>query len=145
MNTNRYELTYIVPTKYAEDELGGVIAQVRELVAKHGGKVTFEDNLGKKRLAYPIKQATIGYYLMAHFDLDPANLKALNRDLRLSSDVLRHLVAKRSEVVHKVAPAPVTTAATQATQEVRKQEEQSQAKLADLDRKLDELLTKDII
>lgn len=139
---NRYELIYLVPTKYAEDELGTVIGQIRDLVTKYGGKVTFEDNLGKKRLAYPIKQANQCYYLLSHIDLEPANMNALERDLRLVNDVVRHLMTQRVEVSHKVAPAPTPTA--QPTPQAKK-EEISQAKLEDLDRKLDELLAKDII
>ncbi|MDO8560518.1 MAG: 30S ribosomal protein S6 [bacterium] len=139
----RYELMYLVPTKYAEDELGGVIGQVRDLVIKHGGKVTFEDSLGKKRLAYPIKGATTCYYLLSHFDAEAGTVRALDQDLRLHNDVVRHLLVKRSEVTRKAAPAPA--APTAAATEESKQEDRQQAKLADLDRKLDELLTKDII
>ena len=47
---NRYELMCLVPTKFAEDELSGVMGQVRDLITKQCGKITFEDNLGKKRL-----------------------------------------------------------------------------------------------
>jgi len=139
---NRYELVYLVPTKYAEDELGTVIGQIRDLVTKHGGKITFEDNLGKKRLAYPIKHINQCYYLLSHIDLEPANTAAFERDLRLVNDVVRHLVTQRIEVSRKAAPAPAPT--VQPTPQAKK-EEISQAKLEDLDRKLDELLAKDII
>ena len=134
---------YLVPTKYAEDELGSVIGQVRDLVVKHGGKITFEDSLGKKRLAYPIKHVNQCYYLLSHFDAEPSAVRALDGELRLATDVVRHLMVKRSEVSRKAAPAPA--APTAAATEQTKREEISQAKLADLDRTLDELLTKDII
>lgn len=139
---NRYELMCLVPTKYAEDELGGVMGQVRDLITKHGGKITFEDNLGKKRLAYPIKKVHQCYYLISHFDGEPDRLRQLESELKLSNDIVRHLLVKRSEVTHKPALPPVAMApATEAT----KRDEQTQAKLEDIDRKLDELLTKDII
>ena len=139
---NRYELMYLVPTKYAEEELVGVISQVRDLIVKHGGKTTFEDNLCKKRLAYPIKQAHQCYYLLTHFDAEPGEIRGLNRELGLLTDVVRHLVVRRSEMTRKTAPMEPTVAPT--TQQTQK-DELSQQKLADLDRKLDELLTKDII
>jgi len=139
---NRYELMYLVPTKYAEDELGGVISKIRDLVTKHGGKITFEDSLGKKRLAYPIKHVTQCYYVISHFDAEPENVRPLEHELKLSNDIVRHLLIKRPEIVRKAAVAPAPT--TQPNEQT-KRDELAQAKLADLDRKLDELLTKDII
>ena len=138
----RYELMCLVPTtKYAEDELGGVVGRLRDLIAKHGGNITFEDNLGKKRLAYPIRQVHQCYYLLAHFDAEPERIESLKNELKLSSDVVRHLLIKRPGVVRKAAAPPAAAAPTAQIQ----RDEQAQQKLADLDRKLDELLTKDII
>lgn len=139
---NRYELMCLVPTKFAEDEVGGVMSQIRDLITKHGGKITFEDSLGKKRLAYPIKQVHQCYYLLTHFDGEPDRIRQLEGELKLSSDIVRHLLMKRPEVTRKVAPAP---AAPPVSDEQTKRDELAQTKLADLDRKLDELLTKDII
>lgn len=139
----RYELMYLVPTKYAEDELGAVIGTVRNLVVKHGGRITFEDSLGKKRLHYPIKHVNQCYYLISHFDAEPSAVRALDAELRLHNDVVRHLMVKRSEVTRKAAPTPA--APTAAATEETKREAVAQAKLEDLDRKLDELLTKDTI
>ncbi len=137
----RYELMYLVPATCAEDELGKVSAPVRDVVAKHGGRITFEDNLGKKRLAYPIKKVQQCYYLMAHFEAEPGQIKALDHDLKLADVVVRHLVIKRSEVTRPAALPPAAPAPTAA----QAQEDLARAKLEDLDRKLDELLTKDII
>jgi ribosomal protein S6 len=54
--TNHYELLYLVPASYTEEELLPIKDNVAELIKKFGGRITLEDSLGKKKLAvYPIK------------------------------------------------------------------------------------------
>ncbi|PIY78629.1 MAG: 30S ribosomal protein S6, partial [Parcubacteria group bacterium CG_4_10_14_0_8_um_filter_35_7] len=48
-----YELLYIIPAKYSEKELQPVINQVIPLIKKAGGEILRDDNLGRKKLAYP--------------------------------------------------------------------------------------------
>ena len=51
----KYELLYIVPAKYTEDELKKLTGKVGEIVAKTGGAVTETIVLGKRKLADPIQ------------------------------------------------------------------------------------------
>jgi ribosomal protein S6 len=72
--TNHYELLYLVPANYTEEELVPIKEKVKELIKKFKGEVTFEDTIGKKKLAYPVAKNTQGYYLLFscfHFFLSP--------------------------------------------------------------------------
>lgn len=92
---NEYELLYIVPTQYTDDEVKGVQKNVQGFIEKYGGKVVSEKNLGKIRLAYPIKKVSHGTYVLSYFDCDPLTVKDLDRELTLHDEVLRHTIITR--------------------------------------------------
>ena len=156
---NQYELLYIVPTRYTDDELNPIKQKVRQIIESENGKIFLEDNLGKKKLAYPIKKIFQGYYLLCHFDLEGSALKKINRDLQLSDEIIRYIVVKfepKTAVklekikegmksiydIHEdrefAAPKPVY-------EEPKKEKEKEQEKvnLEDLDKKLDEIIKND--
>ena len=52
------------------------------------------ERLGKKRLAYEIKDVREGNYVVMQFKSEPAASKELERQLKLHEDVLRALVVR---------------------------------------------------
>jgi small subunit ribosomal protein S6 len=52
------------------------------------------DDWGKRRLAYEINDLNEGYYFLANFSADPQLPKELERILRISDNVIRHIVIK---------------------------------------------------
>jgi small subunit ribosomal protein S6 len=87
-----YELLYIVSNKYTEEEIKPICANVNALVEKYNGTVTYSEDWGKKKLAYPIKHFSHGYYFLFEFDMESRNVNGLNNELRLSSELLRHVI-----------------------------------------------------
>lgn len=89
-----YELLFIIANKYTEDEAKEIITKVGTMIKENEGEISFEEYWGKKRLAYAIKHNHYGYYSLYEFDLEGANLAKLEKELRLSSEVLRHQIVK---------------------------------------------------
>lgn len=87
-----YELLYIVPVKFAGPELDNIQNKVKDIIAKEGAQIDYEENLGKKRLAYQIKHNFQGFYIINEFNAEPEKLKAINNRLTLLSEILRHLI-----------------------------------------------------
>lgn len=87
-----YELLYIVPNKYTEEEVKGISESVNAVISKHGGEVSKTVNFGKRRLAYPVEHNHYGYYILNHFTIEANQQKELNEELRLKEDLLRHLI-----------------------------------------------------
>ena len=83
------------------------------VIAETGGEVSDHEIWGLRRLAYPINRFQEGHYVLAHFSLDAAHLRELERTLAASEDMLRHLITK---VDKRSKPAPEAQAA-QAPQE----------------------------
>lgn len=89
-----YELLYLIPAPLTEKDLPNVSKKVKEIIEKLGGKINKEENLGNKKLAYPIKQIYRGFYLLLNFEIGPEKLKELDQKLKLISEILRHLITK---------------------------------------------------
>ena len=91
----QYELFYIVPTVYTDVEIAAIQAEVVALLEAAGSKILRHENLGKIRLAYPIKSQHHGSYVLVHFDAEPSALSELNRKLGLIDSILRHTLLER--------------------------------------------------
>lgn len=89
-----YELLYIVPTPFTEKDLPNIEKKVKNIIEESGGKVVKEKNLGNKKLAYPIKQIYRGFYLLSYFDIESDKIDELNKKLKLTPEVLRHLITR---------------------------------------------------
>ena len=91
----KYELLYIIPAKYTDAEVDGLIKKISGLVSGAGATVSATHHLGARKLAYPIKHVRNGHYVLTVFDAEAPVAVKLNEILRLSTDVLRHLIVKR--------------------------------------------------
>ncbi|HTX87319.1 MAG TPA: 30S ribosomal protein S6 [Candidatus Nanoarchaeia archaeon] len=94
LESAHYELLFIIPNKFTEDEAKAIDAKIKQQIAAAGGEVTYAEDWGKKKLAYPIGGYNHGYYKLAEFDLAGEKLAELDNFLRLSNDVLRHQIIR---------------------------------------------------
>lgn len=103
-SNSHYEILFIIPNKYTDEEARQVYDRVEKIITDNGGQVTFNEYWGKKRLAYEIKHNSFGYYGLFEFDLERENLAKLDSLLRLSNEVLRHqIVSKKTKSAVEIA------------------------------------------
>ena len=89
-----YELVVIISPEVADDSLDGIIDNISRLITQDGGTVDEVDRWGKRKLAYPIKHFLEGSYVLVRCKLKPASGKELEASLRISEEVLRHLLVR---------------------------------------------------
>lgn len=90
---NKYEVMFIV--KPAEEEAtNAVIEKVEALIARVGGTVEKVDRWGKRRLAYAVKKFTDGFYVLINFEAAPAEIKEIDRVMKINDEILKHMVVK---------------------------------------------------
>jgi small subunit ribosomal protein S6 len=89
-----YELMYIVPPTVTDEEFPAASERVDGIVTNLGGEIAEKQPWGKRRLAYPIDKHEDGYYVLARVRLEPARIGALEELLRISEDVLRHMLVE---------------------------------------------------
>jgi len=93
---NKYELLYIVGTHYTDAEVAEIQAKVAGMLEKVGAKILRNEMVGKIRLAYIIKKARHGSYILVHFDADPSVISPFNRQMELMEEILRHTLLLRA-------------------------------------------------
>lgn len=157
-----YELLYIIPVKYTEEEVEKINKTVKDLIIEKGGEIIREDSLGLLRLAYPIKQVYQGYYPVIVFSLEEKDIKSVDRELKLMNEVLRYQIVnkiigaekqlkeaifkekkekledQREERKQQKQPTPVKKAEP-------KKEPKKKVDIDELEKKLDKILDSDII
>ena len=89
-----YELVLIISPEVKEEEFEATIDKVSRFITGNGGIISDIEQWGKRKLAYPIRRFVEGSYVLARFKLKPAFGKELGASLRISEEVLRHLLIR---------------------------------------------------
>ena len=97
-DTVRYELMVIVSPEIGETAINNRLDAIRKSIKDFGGEIFFEDVWGLRNLAYTIRKQDQGYYAVMDVNFDPAQVKALERILRLEPEVLRHMFMRLPNV-----------------------------------------------
>ncbi len=92
-----YELMYIVKPELDDQAVQQEIDKVGQLIQTNGGQVKKVTPWGKRRLAYSVKDQREGHYVVEEFDLDQAKVQEVERVLRISDTVFRHLLVRQEE------------------------------------------------
>jgi small subunit ribosomal protein S6 len=93
-----YELMYLLSPELPEDEMTAATERVSSLITNRGGEITKADTWGRRRLAYPIRRHMDGYYTVLRFNFEPGQTVDLDRNLRLTEQVLRHIIVHAEDV-----------------------------------------------
>lgn len=91
-----YELTVLIHPDL-EVDLEAPLDKVRKLVADAGGKVLAEDNWGKKRLAYRIKDQDFAVYVLLNVELPAEAPLKISNTLNITDEVVRYLLVRVDE------------------------------------------------
>ncbi len=115
---SRYELVFILSPEIAEEQVGPVVDKVTQAITTRGGAVEATERWGRRRLAYPIKHFTEGNYVLTRFQVEAKAVAELESQLKVSEEVIRHLLVKMDprQVIPEVIPA--VTEASPAAQPV---------------------------
>lgn len=93
-----YELLYILHPDL-EGSSDKITEKVTGFITKSGGEVTSQEDWGKRKLAYPIAKNDFGVYILLYFTMESGNLPEVERDLKLSEEVMRFMVVTLPEVI----------------------------------------------
>jgi ribosomal protein S6 len=100
-----YEMTVIYDLAVAE--AGGQEASVEAItqaIESRSGKILKVDHWGRRRMAYPIRNAIDGDYIILRFELDPSGVSGLEAGLKIDERVYRQLVVRADELPVPLPP-----------------------------------------
>jgi len=89
-----YEGMFILKPDLDKAGLDKILAHIQELVTKHKGAVTETREMGKNRLAYPLKKYKEGVYYLINFSIAPDAVDSVKKNLQLNESILRMLVTE---------------------------------------------------
>ncbi|BDG61848.1 30S ribosomal protein S6 [Caldinitratiruptor microaerophilus] len=92
-----YELMMVVRPDLEEEATKAVVEKAKGIITTGGGVVEKEDLWGKRRLAYEIRNFRDGYYAVLNFRAGTEVPKELDRVLRITDEVIRHIIVRPEE------------------------------------------------
>ncbi len=90
-----YELGLILNPEVSEEETSAILGRLEQIVTTYGGQTVRVQQWGRRRLAYLIERHRDGYYIFIDMILTPETVSELERTLKVSETVLRHMFRRR--------------------------------------------------
>jgi small subunit ribosomal protein S6 len=106
-----YETIFILRPDLANDAISAVNSKVRGVIETGGGTLLKVENWGRRKLAYEVRKQLKGIYLFWKYLGSPGLVEEVERNLRLSDQVIRYYSVKVADNVD------VTTSSTEVTDE----------------------------
>jgi small subunit ribosomal protein S6 len=95
--SRKYELVYVVSPDATDEQVNEVHTQVESIVQRMNGQLEKTDNWGRRKLAYEIGRHKEGTYVLEVINGDGELMKEIDRRLKVTDLVIRHLVVRVDE------------------------------------------------
>src|SRR5262249_18079747 len=79
----------------SEEQTKAILDRMTQIVQVNGGQIVKVNAWGRRRLAYPIEHHRDGFYFFLDLSLTPQTVLELDRTLKVTEEVIRHLLVKR--------------------------------------------------
>ena len=92
-----YELLLLLNPSLDDDTRAGTLDKVQGVITADGGVVDSVDEWGKRKLAFEIGALSEGDYTLLDFHAAPGAIAELDRVLRITDGVVRHMLVHRED------------------------------------------------
>lgn len=92
-----YEVMYIAMPETTDDDIAKLNETITKLIEKEGGTVAEVEGWGRRRLAYPIKKKTEGYYVLLEIVGSGQEIAELERRFRVNDTIIRYMTVRVDE------------------------------------------------
>ena len=92
-----YELVVVLAPTLDDEAAQAQIETITKHIEQLAGQVVKSDIWGRRTLAYPIKKFHEGQYVLFNIQTPASAVAELERSLKLSEQVIRHLVVRANE------------------------------------------------
>ncbi len=91
---NRYETVFIVTPVLSDVQMKETVDKFRSFLTEQGAKIINDEHWGLKKLAYPIKHKSTGFYQLFEFEAEGSLIEKLEIQFRRDEKVIRFLTMK---------------------------------------------------
>ena len=92
-----YELLFFMNPTTSKDTREAVMQRIQSTIVDNGGEIDNIEDWGTRKLAFEVEKLTEGDYTLIDFHTDPTQIEELNRVLRITDTVIRHMVVARTD------------------------------------------------
>ena len=161
-----YELTAVFAGTISDTDVAAACDRVQKIITDAGAATVARAELGKHKLSYPINKNGYGVFVVFTFDCEDAASHVIQQKLRLLKDVIRFVieihVPARLKRTPQIADNPLIKASREKEREERMEREDrgshreekpeiqkteetaAPVDMAEIDKKLDQLLKGDL-
>lgn len=93
----QYETMFILRPEFDKEQSQEVATRFISIIPNNGGTVDKISEWGKRRLAYEVKKYREGIYILVNFTAEADVTKELERNFKISEDVIRYLIVRKDE------------------------------------------------
>lgn len=93
-----YENVFIARQDISATQVDSLADQYAALIKEHGGEITKKEYWGLRNLAFRIKKNRKGHYILFNIDAPADAVLEMERNMRLSEDVIRYLTVRVNEL-----------------------------------------------
>ncbi|RRS30249.1 MAG: 30S ribosomal protein S6 [Epsilonproteobacteria bacterium (ex Lamellibrachia satsuma)] len=94
---NCYETLFVVKPTLTEEEIAAQIAKVKDVLAKVEAELVATDDMGMRKLAYPVEKNNRGYYTVLYYKANGEAIAEIERNLKINEEVIKFLTVKYSK------------------------------------------------
>jgi len=93
-NMTCYETLFVVKPTLTDEETAAQIAKIKDVLAKEGAELVATNDMGMRKLAYPVEKHARGYYTVLFYKGEGTVINELERNLKINEDVIKFLTVK---------------------------------------------------
>ena len=136
-----YEIAVIIKSELNDEQRSSLKDVIQDWVVSSGGEVVLLDEIGKRKLAYPIEKQREGYYVFWYVKMSTAGPAEVERQLSIHEDILRYMII-RSESPVSVSSSQENDSDTDVS-ESDSPEDSDSSDQPDIEKIVDELMEKE--
>lgn len=106
-----YDIVTLVTPDLSEEDAAKLTADHKKILTDGGAEIVKDEPWGRRRLAFPILRKKEAFYHYVQVKAEPPVVAELERRLRLSDQVLRHLAVRADEELKRAAKSAEKTKA----------------------------------
>ncbi len=89
-----YENLVIVRPTLTAEEIQESLKVIQEVITSNGGEIAATDDMGMRKLAYPIDKNERGFFQVIYYSAEPSVITEIERKFRLNEELLRFVTIK---------------------------------------------------
>ena len=93
---NNYETLYVLKPTLTDEETVANIAKIKEILVREGAEILATNNMGMRKLAYPVQKNERGVYTIVYFKAQGTIVNELERNLKFNEEVIKYLTVRYS-------------------------------------------------